>query len=265
MTALDRGGRHESFRKHLRFDMALTEASRVQAYRIRHEVYCEQLGFEPLRPDRLETDAHDRHSLHGLVTLLPASQEPAGCIRIVLADPADDRRALPFETVCMATIDRSIVDPRTLRREHIGEVSRLAVRAIHQQRSEVPHHIQAKHHPCAVASSQLGIPYVAVGLYLGVIAMAVRHDIHTLFLLTEPRLAAHFTKLGANLRPIGSAVEHAGIRIPAMMDVEHFIDHMRPLLRPIWEQMLQETDRSLRAHGLTSAHTQRQQQACAIA
>lgn len=45
--------------------------------------------------------------------------------------------------------------------------------------------------------------HIPVGLYLGTIEMAALHGIDTLFVLTEPRLAGHFSKLGVKTRQIG--------------------------------------------------------------
>ena len=74
-------------------------------------------------------------------------------------------------------------------------------------------------------------------------ALAERHGIDTLFVLTEPRLAAHFARLGVEIRQIGAPVEHRGTRIPSMMDVRAIIADMRILLRPIWRAVREDIER----------------------
>jgi len=46
------------FKKYFEILPALTEQLREHVYRIRHGVYCEELKFEPERPDRRERDEY---------------------------------------------------------------------------------------------------------------------------------------------------------------------------------------------------------------
>lgn len=82
--------------------------------------------------------------------------------------------------------------------------------------------------------AQPRFPYIPVSLYMGAIAIAARQGIDTLFVLTEPRLASHFAKLGVRITRIGGPIEHRGTRIPSMIDVRDVIDNMRLLMRPLW-------------------------------
>jgi N-acyl amino acid synthase of PEP-CTERM/exosortase system len=112
---------------------AFSDALKDEVYRIRHEVYCEELAYEPRRPDRRERDEYDAHSLHVLLRSVQ-SGEFIACTRIVRTRPGNPHYPLPFEKACAATLDRSIVDPARLRRDSIGEVSRLAVLARFRKR-----------------------------------------------------------------------------------------------------------------------------------
>ena len=56
MSLLDRFSLGEGFKKYFEISSAFDEESRNAVFGIRHEVYCEELGFEPVRPDRRETD-----------------------------------------------------------------------------------------------------------------------------------------------------------------------------------------------------------------
>jgi len=55
------------FEKYFSAQAATDEQQRRAVYRIRHEVYCDELGYEPSRPDRLEKDAFDDRALHCLL------------------------------------------------------------------------------------------------------------------------------------------------------------------------------------------------------
>jgi N-acyl amino acid synthase of PEP-CTERM/exosortase system len=232
----------KAFKQYFELAPALSDALRDEVYRIRHQVYCEELQFEPVRPDRKEYDEYDRHSLHLLIRSIKTGQF-VGCTRIVRARPEEQSYPLPFEKTCAATLDRSIVDPAGLPRDTIAEISRLAVIAQFRRRKE------DEKKPISIADKDFGtpaqprFPYIPVGLYLGTIELARLNGIDTLFVLTEPRLANHFRKFGVNIKTIGGPVEHRGQRIPSMMMTRGVLDNLwaifRPLYRTIAEQVAQ--------------------------
>ena len=242
MSLLDRFSLGEGFRKYFEVLAAFDSITQNDVFGIRHEVYCEELGFEPVRPDRRETDDYDRHSLH---CLMRSSSEPhtlVGCNRLVLARPEDPGFPLPFEPTCRAPLDRSIIDPARLPRGTIAEVSRLAVRARYRRRKGETKSALALSDDDFGTKEQPRFPYIPIGLYLAVIAMARHEGIETLFMLTEPRLADHFSKLGVKITQIGGPVEHRGIRVPSMMDVDSVIRGLRFFVKPIWKIVIQEIE-----------------------
>lgn len=233
------------FQRYFRIQAAMDRPTLEDVFRIRHEVYCEDLGFEAVREDRLETDDHDRHSQQCLLHTSDQAREAVGCTRVVMTNPSDRSQPLPFETTCAATLDRSIIDPATLARERIGEVSRLAVRRRFRRRKGEENGSVSIQEDDFGTPGQPRFPYIPVSLYLGAIALAERNGLDTLFVLTEPRLAAHFSRLGVNIRQIGGPVSHRGIRIPSMLTVREVIEEMRPTLRPLWAVVSEEISRSL--------------------
>lgn len=245
MKLFDRFNLGHGFRKYFRVQAAVSDTLRDDVYRIRHEVYCEELKFEPERPDRRETDQYDRHSMHCLIRTSTEPDNLVGCTRLILTDPADRDRPLPFEHTCAATLDRSIVDPLKLPRERIAEVSRLAVRAYYRRRRGEAQSAATISDEDFGTQSQPRFPYIPIGLYLGAVALAHRNNIDTIFVLTEPRLASHFAKLGVDIRQIGGAVEHRGARVPSMMDVQSIIKNMRFLVKPMWRVILEEIDQTM--------------------
>lgn len=102
MSLFDRFNLGEGFSRYFEVLSATTDELRNDVYRIRHEVYCEELGFEPVRPDRRETDVFDRHSVHCLLRSASETHELVGCTRMVLANP-DERDAPCPSKPCAAT------------------------------------------------------------------------------------------------------------------------------------------------------------------
>lgn len=235
------------FQRYFQIEAATNETTRDDVFRIRHEVYCQELQYEPVRPDLREHDAYDAHSLHCLLQTRSAPNELVGCVRLVLTNPADRDGLLPFEALCADTIDRRMVDPSKLPRERIAEVSRLAVRQHYRRRKGEAAEAVPMHPRDFANRGQPRFPYIPVGLYLGAVAMAHRHGIDTLFVLTEPRLAKHFSRLGVKVQQIGGPIDHRGLRVPSLMDVNSIISNMRLLLRPMWREVLHEIDTSLQS------------------
>lgn len=242
MLLFDRFNLGHGFRKYFEILPATDDTMRDAVFRVRHEVYCEELGFEPVRPDRRESDPYDAHSQHCLLRSSNERKTPVGCIRIVMARTDEPDFLLPFERTCAATLDRSIIDPAKLPRDRIAEVSRLAVRSVFRRRKGERQDASPVHEEDFGTIVHPRFPYIPIGLYLGAIALAARSGIDTLFILTEPRLAAHFAKLGVDVRQIGGPVEHRGTRIPSMMDVQGIIKGMRLLMRPMWRVIQEEVE-----------------------
>lgn len=243
MSFWDRFSLGEGFRRYFDIAPALDARHKRDVFHIRHQVYCEELRYEPERPNRLETDEYDRHSLHCLLRTATEARALVGCTRLVLARPEDPYYPLPVERTCEHSINRKIFDPQRFDRSRIAEVSRLAVRAPYRRRKGESAATLSIEQRDFGTLGQPRFPYIPVGLYLGTVAMAARNGIDTLLVLTEPRLAAHFAKLGVEIRQIGEPVEHRGTRVPSMMDVDKIIKGLRFLVKPLYRAIVQEIER----------------------
>jgi N-acyl amino acid synthase of PEP-CTERM/exosortase system len=233
------------FSKYFRALPALDDSLRQAVYRIRHGVYCEELGYEAARPDGLESDEFDERAVHCLLDSV-STGEHVGCVRLILADRSDPQAPLPFERLCEATLDRAIVDPARLDRTKIAEVSRLAVVSRYRRR-----HGEQKV-ALGIDESDFGtaerprFPYIAAGLYLGMIAQARHHGVDTLFMLTERRLAKQLSRLGVTLHTIGAPIQHRGTRYPSMMSVQEVIDGFSFFVRPLFAVIAGEMELAYR-------------------
>lgn len=215
--------------------LAVTPAEVAEVLRIRHEVYCGDLAWEPVRDDAIETDEYDRHSLHCLLRRHDTG-ESVGCARLILARPEDPGYPLPFEKSCADVIDRSISDPRALPRSTVGEVSRLAVLSPFRQRkgeASVPIAIDSADYE---ARSKIArFPFITVSLFFAAAVMARRFGIEHAYVLTEPRLTEHFHRIGFDIRTIGTPIEHHGLRVPAVISSSRVLDRLRPRIRPLFD------------------------------
>ena len=243
--ALDPGAQFSKY-----FELVFAESPQLQdeVFRIRHQVYCEDLSYESVTPDGRERDEYDRHSKHLLLRTAKTGVR-VGCTRLILPRPEQPSFPLPFERTCAATIDRRLIDPAALPRDSIAEVSRLAVvREFRRRKGE-----ELSKDGAAVIDygtpKQPRFPYIQLGLYLGAITLAHRFGIKTIFFLTEPRLAEHFEKLGFSVQQIGGPVEHRGLRVPSMSSVDETIAGLRFYMRPIYKVVAREVGSGIERAG----------------
>ncbi len=242
MANFDQFDLGRGFRSYFEIVPALDKVCTDEVFRIRHEVYCQDLGYEQIRPDGLETDAFDHRSHHYLLRSVRNPKMAVGCARLVTSDAINPDACFPFEESCRDSLHRHIIDPSKLSRAHIGEVSRLAVRAPFRRRKGEQSNPSPSITPDFDLPQQPRFPYVPIALYLGAIELARRNNIEVLFILTEPRLAEHFCRAGVQLKQIGDPIEHRGQRIPSMLDVRHTIQHMRKMVLPIWHVIQHEIE-----------------------
>ena len=239
------------FRKYFQALPALDEELRKSVFRIRHAVYCEELGYEPIRPDGLEHDEFDARAAHCLLRSVTTG-EHVGCVRLILARPDDPQALLPMERLCAQTIDRTIVDPTRLDRSKIAEVSRLAVISRYRRRRD------EQKVAVGIDDNDFGtpdrprFPYIAAGLYLGMLAQARHHGVETLFMLSERRLARQLGRLGVNVQTIGTPIQHRGLRYPSMMSVQEVIDGFSFFVRPLYAVIAGEIEGAYRRAAATA-------------
>ena len=240
------------FKRYFEVVPALSPPLREAAFRIRHSVYCEDLGYEAVRPEGRETDEFDQQSLHCLVRNVHDGEFVA-CTRLIRTRPDNPFAPLPFEVACAATINRSIADPQRMPRHRIGEVSRLAVISKYRRRRGEQPPLGAISDESYGDSKRPRFPFLLVGLYLATIEIALRHEIDTIFVLTEPRLAEHFSRLGVTVTQIGAPVDHRGQRIASMMNCNAIVNGLSMITRPLYRVIAEDVERGLRGSNVNPA------------
>lgn len=184
-------------------------------FRIRHQVYCEELGFEPHRANQLEFDESDQHAIHCLLFHKP-SRAYVGCVRLILADSDAPELRFPFEQVCGKSLKWTFDSAGGTGRKKYGEVSRLAVTAPFRRPRYSAHAPPGGGRPPAGGEEEVRrlFPSVALGLYLASTAMGLSKGLDGVFAMMEPRLARQLRRFGIHCAQIGEAVEHRGTRVP---------------------------------------------------
>jgi len=233
----------EGFRTRFEIIRAVTDAQKDAVYRVRHNVYCEDLSLEPISQDGWERDEYDAHAKALLLRHIGIGEYVA-CVRLIRPGAGCLEDPLPFEQICAGTLDHALIGSDPIPRTQIAEASRLAIISKFRRRTgEAPV-------PSPLSEQDFGdehfprFPYIVVGLYLGVIALAKFEGVERLFVLTEPRLAEHLSRLDVHVTSVGGPVEHHGIRYPSMIAVDSVIKGLNRYVRPIYDEIVRQLELS---------------------
>lgn len=213
------------FSRYFSICIANTPKLKEEVFRIRYQVYCEELGYEPLSkfPDHMERDLYDSRAIHCLLQHTPSGLY-AGCVRLVLSDSHNPDAKFPFENVC----SDHLIDFNELGRSHFGEVSRLAVISQFRKREgeqKTPGGLIKFDDQQQEQGEQRRSPVIALSLYLAAIGLLVTFEFDYGLTLMEPRLARHLRMVGILSRPIGKAVEFHGKRGPFILNTSEIVQN----------------------------------------
>lgn len=235
----------EAFSRFFEILPANSDALRDAVYRIRYEVYCRELQYESVadHPDERETDEYDRHSRHCLLLHRPSGTY-AGCVRLVLNDPARQEVTLPFEHYCGNSLQRNIIDPSRLAKDSFGEISRLAVVSRFRRRTGEqgsPHGIgdDAQAPP---PDERRVFPHIALGLYLAAAALGLREGLDSVFVMMEPRLARHMRRYSIVFTQAGDVIDYHGQRGPFFITRESLYSNIEFEVQELLDLIIQRLD-----------------------
>ncbi len=229
------------FSQFLQPQLALTEELKLKVFNVRHQVYCEELKFEPERENRLEIDDFDAHSIHCFVKHM-SSGNIAGTVRLITS--ADDSELLPIEKYCLHSITDHEFSPGAFARDKICEISRLAVLE-HFRRREIDKFKGAATGAINVeAYSETELrcfPYIAICLYFAAASTAFHAKKEHAFVMMEPRLARSLAFVGIRFHQIGPVIDYHGRRAPFYINKAMLFDG----LSPGFKRLLHEIEKSL--------------------
>lgn len=101
----------EHFTQFLEPQVAINNELKKEAFKIRHNVYCEELAFEDIKEGGLEKDEFDDQSIFSLIKHKP-SNTYTSCVRIVNIQQSD--QLLPIEKFASTPLQTKNCTPKTL-------------------------------------------------------------------------------------------------------------------------------------------------------
>ncbi len=192
-------------------------------FRMRHEVYVQEFGFENPEdhPNGLETDPYENDSIH--FACLNENNSVVGTIRLVL----DSDKGFPIEHAVQTSFVGEKPD-----RSQIGEISRLTVSKDLRRRKEdgmygVESYLQKKEGGVlpddgTIPDEMKGRknPIIVLGLYQVMYHESRRRGLTHWYMITEEKVFFALKKYGFLFHQIGEPVEYHGKRIPYLGIVE---------------------------------------------
>lgn len=225
--------------------IAQSDALRSEVFGIRHNVYCEELKFEPANPQKQEKDEVDDFSIHCLIQHRPSATY-AGTVRIVR--PRTDEQQLPLEKYCLHSITNDALNPKHFRREQICEISRLAVPEQFRRRQSDKFQGAATGVINQQTYSETELrcfPFIAIGLYLSAASCILKLGIDHTFVMMEPRLARSLRFVGITFEQLGPAVDYHGLRAPYYINPELLFKNLTPGFKDMLKDIEDSVDQQL--------------------
>ncbi|WP_019027141.1 PEP-CTERM/exosortase system-associated acyltransferase [Colwellia piezophila] len=225
----------EHFTAFLQPYVAVDQKLKDEVFRIRHNVYCEELAFEDVREDGLETDEFDQQSLFSLIKHKP-TETFTSCVRLVTSNGPDE--LLPIEKYCMDSITNEDLSPKRFNRKEIAEISRLAVKSDFRRRKADHFKGSSTGVISEVNYSETELrcfPFIAIGLYMAAATMGMNTGIRHVYVMMEPRLARSMNFIGINFQQLGKPVDYHGLRAPYYINPAIFMNNLSPGFKSLYK------------------------------
>ena len=228
----------EHFTEHFSAVLAQNKEQLESAFRIRHEVFCEEIKIFEGNATKLESDTYDEYAEQCLIQHRNSS-DYAGCVRLIM--PHAENQALPIEKQGLQYIDRKDLLPSNFPRHEIAEVSRILIPKIFRRRTLDK----------AACAANTGInvdlydendircfPFIAVGLYMACTAMFKNRGKKHIYFMADPRLGKSMQVVGLTMTQIGEEFEYVGKRVPYYIDFEDFLVNLKPSFKCMLDEMV---------------------------
>jgi len=236
----------EHFTQFLEPQVAINDALRHEVFKIRHNVYCEELAFEAIKEEGLEQDEFDPQSIFSMIKHKP-SNVYTSCVRLVKSSCA--KELLPIEKFCIDSIQDKALHPSKFERHEIAEISRLAVKADFRRRKTDQFKGSAVGVISETTYSETELrcfPFIAIGLYMSAATMAIDTGIKHVFVMMEPRLARSMKFVGIKFHQLGAAIDYHGLRAPYYINPEIFMSNLSPGFKSLYHAIEKDIGQQLK-------------------
>ncbi|GAA0811717.1 PEP-CTERM/exosortase system-associated acyltransferase [Colwellia sp. D2M02] len=236
----------DHFTQFLQPHIAVNQTLKEEAFKIRHNVYCEELAFEDIKPDGQEKDEFDEQSIFSLIKHKPTDTFTS-CVRLVTSQKPG--QLLPIEKYCLHSITNTNLSPERFNRNEIAEISRLAVKSDFRRRKADHYKGSATGVISEVSYSETELrcfPFIAIGLYMAAATMGMNTGIRHVYVMMEPRLARSMRFIGIAFEQLGPPVDYHGLRAPYYINPEIFMKNLSPGFKSLYTTIEKDIKKQLK-------------------
>jgi N-acyl-L-homoserine lactone synthetase len=209
--------------------VASTWERREAAYRLRHQVYCTERGYEAGEGGR-EMDRFDVRAEHLLLTQRSTGRV-VGTVRVVAPAPHGPDADLPMQRLCGPDV------LRTLPRASTGEVSRFAISK------------DLRDAGCA------GNAILRLGLLKGVLRLSDGMGLTHWCAVMEHTLLRLLRASSIHFEALGPAVEHRGLRQPCAASIDAMLARIKRERSALWDYFTEGGALWPETTGVVDAHS----------
>jgi N-acyl amino acid synthase of PEP-CTERM/exosortase system len=180
------------------------------AYALRYQVYCVEHRFEdPTKQiGHKEIDRYDAHSMHAVLISRP-SGTVAGCVRLILPQPADGSSSLPIRSLLTEEWRVRLDEFPT---SSTAEISRYAIAKMYRRREGESLYPDVHLDQIPSNDARRLMPHMSLGLLRGVARLAAANGITTVCAAMAPAL------LRLVFERLGPPIEYHGLRQPCIAE-----------------------------------------------
>ena len=190
-------------------EIAETPEQQREAFRLRHQVYCVERGYEPGLSD-VETDEFDAGARHVLLRHR-ASGIVVGTVRVVLPTARRLRESFPMQRVCGADTFEALPLHTT------GELSRFAISKDRR-----------------LGTERAGV-LIRLALMQGIVHVSGQAGLTHWCAVMERSLLRLLQLTAVHLKPVGPMVEFHGLRQPAVGEIGPVLERIQREQTSVWQ------------------------------
>jgi N-acyl amino acid synthase of PEP-CTERM/exosortase system len=246
-----------SFDSHFQsyFDVlfANTPSLLEQAQRIRYDVYCREFHYEREEdcPGRMERDEYDEGALH-IIAIHRERLTAAGCVRMVRPPPDNPQFLLPMERHCGHALNHPERHPQRIPRDHLAEISRLAVHpSFRRRQGEAESSVGELSQRAFAQEESRTFPLLSLALFAGATALLSLTRRQHMFVMMQPRLARRLRGLGFPFVQIGEPLEYHGLRAAYHVTVDECLASWDPVMLQMYRFIHQNLQERAAQQGLS--------------
>ncbi len=228
----------QSFKEDFIFKIAITDTEKNRIYTLRHEIYCQEIGYHPLEIsyNNTERDIHDSHSIHCLIEHR-RSGLAAGCLRLVLPAPHLEgiNKRLPLQDFGEQNLPHESLHPAKLPYNSICEISRFAIARAFRHKAinnETLNPDDAKYQ--FTDKERKAFPLIVIALFLATYSLVGLMNKRHVFAMMEPRLPRLLSMSGFKFTKVGKPIEMHGTRNAFYIDHTKAEQEMHEDLMPMY-------------------------------